>query len=276
MPDPEPLVTEPASAARETDLRRLRRAAAIAMILASSSIGFLLGRASVWLVPFDSAGAAVATRQPAGAEPAGAKPSKPVAGSAARTEAPAKAHPATGDLQRSDAGNAEKTPAANALASAQPAPVPTPLNPAASSAADPPAPAASAHPAPIAPVGQPEAATASAGKQQPSPDEKPAADDQRAKPASPAERPPAPAPREPTTATPGRVVLINPRAGEAPRSEPAAKAESARADGPAAVTGAPADPGAAECERRYSSFRRSDGTYQPFGSAQRVRCPHLR
>ena len=31
-----------------------------------------------------------------------------------------------------------------------------------------------------------------------------------------------------------------------------------------------------ECERRYSSFRRSDGTYQPFDGGPRRRCPHLR
>ena len=30
------------------------------------------------------------------------------------------------------------------------------------------------------------------------------------------------------------------------------------------------------CERRYSSFRRSDGTYQPFDGGPRKRCPLLR
>ena len=30
-----------------------------------------------------------------------------------------------------------------------------------------------------------------------------------------------------------------------------------------------------ECERRFSSFRRSDGTYQPFGSRSRAVCPYL-
>jgi hypothetical protein len=34
--------------------------------------------------------------------------------------------------------------------------------------------------------------------------------------------------------------------------------------------------GIAACERRYSSFRRSDGTYQPFGGGPRLRCPLLR
>jgi hypothetical protein len=35
-------------------------------------------------------------------------------------------------------------------------------------------------------------------------------------------------------------------------------------------------PGIAECERRYSSFRRSDGTYQPYGRSSREVCPFLR
>lgn len=33
---------------------------------------------------------------------------------------------------------------------------------------------------------------------------------------------------------------------------------------------------ATECARRYASFRESDGTYQPYGSSQRRRCPLLR
>jgi hypothetical protein len=32
----------------------------------------------------------------------------------------------------------------------------------------------------------------------------------------------------------------------------------------------------AECESRYASFRRSDGTYQPFGRSTRQMCPLLR
>jgi hypothetical protein len=34
--------------------------------------------------------------------------------------------------------------------------------------------------------------------------------------------------------------------------------------------------GIAECESRYSSFRRSDGTYQPYGRSSRQVCPFLR
>jgi hypothetical protein len=36
------------------------------------------------------------------------------------------------------------------------------------------------------------------------------------------------------------------------------------------------DDTAGQCERRYSSFRRSDGTYQPFDGGPRKRCPLLR
>jgi hypothetical protein len=37
-----------------------------------------------------------------------------------------------------------------------------------------------------------------------------------------------------------------------------------------------ADRAVAECERRYASFRRSDGTYQPYGDRPRELCPMLR
>jgi hypothetical protein len=30
-----------------------------------------------------------------------------------------------------------------------------------------------------------------------------------------------------------------------------------------------------DCRRRFSSFRESDGTYQPYGGGARMRCPHL-
>jgi hypothetical protein len=44
---------------------------------------------------------------------------------------------------------------------------------------------------------------------------------------------------------------------------------------PAVATGS-FDSAVAQCERRYSSFRRSDGTYQPYGSGTRRPCPLLR
>ena len=45
---------------------------------------------------------------------------------------------------------------------------------------------------------------------------------------------------------------------------------------PRAERNSASEPDMAECERRYSSFRASDGTYQPYGRSTRVRCPLLR
>jgi len=67
------------------------------------------------------------------------------------------------------------------------------------------------------------------------------------------------------------VTLINPSTGD----PGAATAEPLKPE--ADVAEIEADPqGIAACERRYSSFRRSDGTYQPFGGGRRLRCPLLR
>jgi len=69
-----------------------------------------------------------------------------------------------------------------------------------------------------------------------------------------------------------RVKLINPDHGEAR----AATAEPVRrADDDVADTETDQQ-GLAACARRYSSFRRSDGSYQPFGGGPRQRCPLLR
>ena len=46
-------------------LRRARARAAIVMIVAGLSIGFLLGRGSTWVVPLDTTAVSVADRQPA-------------------------------------------------------------------------------------------------------------------------------------------------------------------------------------------------------------------
>ena len=57
----------------------------------------------------------------------------------------------------------------------------------------------------------------------------------------------------------------------------AGSAERRRATQEQDVTGSAAPDGRelARCERRYSSFRRSDGTYQPYGGGRRQRCPLL-
>lgn len=106
-----------------------------------------------------------------------------------------------------------------------------------------------------------------------------------AAPASPA-RPPDPAAA--ADPNPPGVTLINPGAtdpgarGWTPeRTVLERRPEADRDTAPTLVgnpPGLPAGlpPGLEECERRYSSFRRSDGTYQPFGGGPRQTCPHLR
>jgi hypothetical protein len=82
----------------------------------------------------------------------------------------------------------------------------------------------------------------------------------------------------------GKVSVINPGASQAPRDSGKAKAAT---DQPGSAPERVATDsqrfesryspsGAEECERRYSSFRREDGTYQPYGGGPRMRCPHLR
>ena len=82
--------------------------------------------------------------------------------------------------------------------------------------------------------------------------------------------PPARAPEqaEPQRKPPQReAVLVNPEWTATPRREPKADpVERNRVD----------DADIAECERRYSSFRASDGTYQPYGRNSRILCPFLR
>ena len=82
-----------------------------------------------------------------------------------------------------------------------------------------------------------------------------------------------------------KVSVINPGAGEAARETGKARAADNRS-GSAPEQQVAADArrlesrysagGVEECERRYSSFRREDGTYQPYGGGPRMRCPHLR
>jgi hypothetical protein len=74
------------------------------------------------------------------------------------------------------------------------------------------------------------------------------------------------------SAAPPQLTIVNPHsaangfvAGDEGTSQP----------DPAVARGS-LDSAVAQCERRYSSFRRSDGTYQPYGSGTRRPCPLLR
>ena len=73
-------------------------------------------------------------------------------------------------------------------------------------------------------------------------------------------------PEAKTQPSPHEAVLVNPQWTARLTAEPAPRAERDRTS----------DAGITECERRYSSFRASDGTYQPYGRSSRVVCPHLR
>jgi hypothetical protein len=75
--------------------------------------------------------------------------------------------------------------------------------------------------------------------------------------------------REPGTANRNNVTLINP---SQQHGEPSVGLPSTVVN----EDGGAKSAGAAECERRYSSYRPSDGTYQPYGGGPRMRCPHLR
>src|SRR5215510_10249068 len=68
------------------------------------------------------------------------------------------------------------------------------------------------------------------------------------------------------------VQLINPGQDNAP----GVATESARAADAGQLESETDRQDIAACERRYSSFRRSDGTYQPYGGGARQRCPLLR
>lgn len=85
----------------------------------------------------------------------------------------------------------------------------------------------------------------------------------------PSTTPPPSVPADAGAAPPAkRFTLINPGMADTGPDAQSAPAADMRPDQTAADV--------EECERRYSSFRRSDGTYQPFDGGPRRRCPHLR
>ena len=175
------------------------------MVIASVAVGFMAGRASVWLVPF---------------------------------ERPAVANGRTVAVRPSDAIPRPQARQPEQPANEKPSP-PTPRT----AAAD-----------PVQPAVEPSSAIPT--------------------PAPPVERQTTQPPPTPDVipARPG-VTLINPGSAEA-RPNPSEPSRPGRESAGKSADSAPA--GAEECQRRFSSFRPSDGTYQPFGGAARVRCPLLR
>ncbi len=75
--------------------------------------------------------------------------------------------------------------------------------------------------------------------------------------------------------SPRGAVLVNPEWTAPPVAE-TVPPPSAETDSPRAERNRATEAAMVECERRYSSFRASDGTYQPYDRSSRVRCRLLR
>jgi len=225
---------------RDPETLRLRMLAAAALLFAGITLGFTLGRMSVWLIatgaPSRETPARELSEHGAIAPPA----TKPKA--AAATTLPPQASPTPGPT-----------------ISAPPAPQPT-IAPKAA-AASPPAPAASAAPDSVP------AASATAPRTQEPP--KPVVGPNWR--AAAGEPPGSVSANDEDNNRGPNVKLINPSAAD-PSGAPA---EPLKPEADVAEIEADRQ-GIAACERRFSSFRRSDGTYQPFGGGPRLRCPLLR
>jgi BA14K-like protein len=226
---------------KDAEILRLRTLAAAALLFAGVTFGFVLGRVSAWLIP--SAPGHDTPARAASDLNATAPPLK-MANPAPALPAP---DPATPAVAPSPATAQHPAAAPNPGLPAVPSPAPSSSSAAAEATANP--------------------AAASTGTQEPpkpvvAPNWRAAAGD-----------PPgsASANDEETNRAPA-IKLINPAqaASSAVVAEPALKAKMDPSESEADRQGL------AACERRYSSFRRSDGTYQPFGGGPRQRCPMLR
>jgi len=215
--------------------------AAAAILLAGLTLGFTLGRMSVWLVGFDPPNAARTAPETANRRPTAGPPGQVVR--AAPEPAPSATLPAGGPQANTG------SPRAQASNPSPPAAVPEPGLPTPSDA---PAAAASATPSqePPKPVVAPNWRAASG------------------------DRAPAAAANDEEGSAAPSVKVINPSPGERrAAAEPVSNSDGNDSRGAETEIDRP---GIAACERRYSSFRRSDGTYQPYGGGSRQRCPLLR
>jgi BA14K-like protein len=219
-------------------VRRLRIIAVSGLVITSASFGIFVGRMSTWLVPTEAPRSSSAVRQTAER-----------VGSPRRAQSVEKRPARLAALAGMPRGDiAEQTSAERELATSEPPkPLPLPVSPRQSGsdrdrAADTRA-SASAAPALAVDV------VAESRRPQGNEWESTAASNPK-----------------PIGST---VTLINPGGGngarDTSRSTPVTSADAQKPD---ARTG-----GFEECERRYSSFRREDGTYQPYGGGPRIRCP---
>jgi len=233
---------------RDPEMLRLRTLAAAAILFAGITVGFALGRMSVWLIASGAPG-------PSGA-PGQGTPAREV-----------DARGATAPL----APKATAGPAAALPAQGAPRPGPTTSPPATLQPTMPPKAAASSLPSPTstAPAGPASApAGDAAGARTQEPPKPVVAPNWRAAAGDP---PGSVNGNDEDNGRPPNVKLINPRQADL----------GAAAVGPTQPDADVAEietdrQGIAACERRYSSFRRNDGTYQPFGGGPRLRCPLLR
>ena len=235
-----------------------RVVAAIVLVAVGWSTGFFAGRMSAWLFP-------VTNSDTAAVESSSLRAAGPAARTTAAPPAPPPAVQTTTTIPSTPPADEKQKTAAT----------PTPLPPAAP--APPPAPAAASPPAaaPASEIVPPERSR---------PNEDPAAAARRDV-AKTDPKSPAPPDVARTTENPAQeeargprsgVVLVNPEWTQArpisPQRELGERERGRGGDRESMYDG----PGLAECESRYTSFRRSDGTYQPYGRSSRELCPFLR
>src|SRR5262245_40902969 len=227
----------------DAEMLRLRTVAAAALLFAGLTLGFVLGRMSVGLISsaptHDRPAQAVSERNTTAAAPPSASP-------AAAPPAPTTPAPTT-----------SPAPARQPAAAANPAvpPVASPAPDSAASGAAPPDPAVARTQEPPKPVVAPNW-RAAAG-----------------------DPPGSASGKDEETDRGPRIKLINPSQNPSQANSatgPAEPARKAEVDPTERIESEADRQGLAACERRYSSFRRSDGTYQPFGGGPRQRCPLLR
>jgi BA14K-like protein len=217
----------------DVDRLRLRALAALAILVAGITLGFTLGRMSVWLVGFDG------------------------------SNHDAVAHEGNTNRSMRETTPVVSAPAPNIAAPAAGSSPKLVLPP--PSAAAPSGPGSPASAPQTSPAPEPAPSTSAAVPQEPpkpvlAPNWRAAyGDGASAGNGTTEDNLPGPSVR-----------LINPRQDEAPRvaAEPDAAGNAAEIETDRQ--------GIAACERRYSSFRRNDGTYQPYGGGPRQRCPLLR
>jgi BA14K-like protein len=235
-----------------------RVVAAVVLVTAGWAIGFFAGRMSAWVFPVigtDTAavsGALERSSSRAAAPPAQTTAVPPTPPPAVQTTAVPPTPPPADEKQKT---------------AAAPAPPPTAAPPPAAA----PAPVAAPPPAPASELVQPERSRPKEDAPAATRRDVAKADSKSPAPPDVARKADTPAQEETRGARSGGV-LVNPEWTRARPIPPQRQREEERERESSMYDG----PGIAECESRYTSFRRSDGTYQPYGRSSRELCPYLR